>query len=57
MSEHKGDTIPCVGCEVTGCKYNTIDRRCCATEIRVRSEKAENKGETYCSTFCPRGCC
>ena len=47
MSEHKGDTIPCVGCEVTGC----------ATEIHVRSEKAENKGETYCSTFCPRGCC
>ena len=44
MSEHKGDTIPCVGCEVTGCKYNTIDRRCCATEIHVRSEKADNKG-------------
>ena len=46
-----------VGCDVTGCKYNTVDCRCSAEKISVQNEKASTKGETYCSTFCPRGCC
>ncbi len=46
---------PGVGCDVTNCKYNTIDCRCCAGRISVQNEKAASKGETYCSTFCPRG--
>ena len=46
-----------VGCDVTGCKYNTIDCRCTAEKINVQNEKAATKGETYCSTFCPRGSC
>lgn len=58
MSEKKTrDTTPGVGCEVTGCKYNTIDCRCSAARISVQNEKAATKGETYCSTFCPRGTC
>ena len=32
---------PGVGCDVTNCS--------------VQNEKAASKGETYCSTFCPRG--
>ena len=57
MPESKHDFLPGVGCDVTSCKYNTVDCRCSAETIRVRSEKAETKGETYCSTFCPRGSC
>ena len=55
MSESRHDILPGVGCDVTGCKFNTVDCRCCAENIRVRNEKAETKGETYCSTFRPRG--
>ena len=57
MSESKHDILPGVGCDVMNCKFNTVDCRCCAETIRVRSEKAETKGETYCSTFRPRGSC
>ena len=46
---------PGVACDVSACKYNTIDCRCCAGRISVQNEKAASKGETYCSTFCPRG--
>ena len=58
MSNRKNkSTIPGVGCDVTGCKYNTVDSHCSAERINVQNEKASTKGETYCSTFCPRGCC
>lgn len=49
------DAIPGVDCGVTNCKYNTIDCHCSASHINVQNEKACTKGETYCSTFCPRG--
>ena len=48
---------PGVACDVSACKYNTIDCRCSAAHISVQNENANTKGETYCSTFCPRGCC
>ncbi len=51
------DTNPGVGCDVTACKYNTIDCKCSAAKISVQNERAATKGETYCSTFCPRGSC
>lgn len=58
MSEKKrSDTAPGVACDVNGCKYNTMDCRCSASRISVQNEKAATKGETYCSTFCPRGTC
>ena len=58
MTDRKhGGPNPGVGCDVTGCKYNTIDCRCTAEKISVQNEKAATKGETYCSTFCPRGSC
>ena len=46
-----------VGCDATNCKYNTIDSKCSASNIKVKNEKATTKTETFCSTFCPRGCC
>lgn len=46
-----------VGCDATNCKYNTIDCKCSASHIKVENEKAKSKTETFCSTFCPRGCC
>lgn len=56
MSDKKHiENNPGVGCDVTNCKYNTIDCRCNASKISVQNEKACTKGETYCSTFCPRG--
>jgi len=58
MSEKRNrDELSGVGCDVTNCKYNTVDCHCSASHISVQNEKASSKGETYCSTFCPRGCC
>lgn len=58
MSDKKNcDCQPNVGCDVSSCKYNTIDCRCSANKISVQNEKACSKGETYCSTYCPRGTC
>ena len=54
--KNKGNN-PGVGCDVSACKYNTIDCRCSAREISVQNENANTKSETYCSTFCPRGSC
>ena len=41
------DIIPGVGCDVSSCKYNTTDCKCCANHISVQNEKANSKGETY----------
>ena len=58
MTDKKhGAPNPGVGCDVTNCKYNTIDCRCSAAHISVQNENANTKSETYCSTFCPRGSC
>ena len=51
------NAIPHVGCDVTNCKYNTADCHCTAEKISVHNSNAVTKGETYCSTFCPRGTC
>ena len=51
------DQITGVGCDVSNCKYNTIDSKCSASHIDVQNERATTKSETYCATFCPRGCC
>lgn len=39
----RNDVIPGVGCDVTNCKYNTIDCRCSASKISVQNEKANTK--------------
>ena len=51
------DQITGVGCDVTNCKYNTIDSKCSASHIDVQNDRATTKSETYCATFCPRGSC
>ena len=59
MNEKKSSDsrITGVGCDAGNCKYNTVDSRCSASNIKVKNEKATTKTETFCSTFCPRGCC
>lgn len=58
MSEKKNcEKLPCVGCDVSACKYNTPDCRCTASRISVQNERAVTKGETYCSTFSPKSSC
>jgi len=46
-----------VSCDVSRCKYNTTDKKCSASGIKVQNEGATTQSETYCSTFCARGCC
>ena len=55
MNTREKECNPGVGCDVTACKYNTVDCRCSAEHINVKNERALTKGETYCGTFCPRG--
>ena len=57
MNTGEKDRNPGVGCDVTACKYNTVDYHCSAEQIKVKNERALTKGETYCGTFCPRGTC
>ncbi len=58
MSDKKTRTSsPASAATSQAAKYNTVDCRCSAEQISVQNEKASTKGETYCSTFCPRGCC
>ena len=51
------DQITGVGCDVSNCKYNTIDSKCSASHIDVQNDRATTKSQTYCATFRPRGCC
>ena len=55
MNTREKECNPGVGCDVTACKYNTVDCRCSAEHIKVKNERALTKGETYCGTVCPRG--
>ena len=57
MNTREKECNPGVGCDVTACKYNTVDYHCSAEQIKVKNERALTKGETYCGTFCPRGTC
>ena len=59
MSEKKMNhsEITGVGCDVSTCKYNTIDNKGADSQIKVQNERATTKSETFCGTFCPRGCC
>lgn len=44
-----------VGCDVTNCKYNDVECKCCTAEhILVENKSAVNKGETFCDTFTPK---
>ena len=46
-----------IGCDVTNCTYNENGTKCTAQHIVVENKRATTQAETYCSTFCPRGCC
>ena len=55
----KGDTessITNVGCDVKNCKFNDLSGGyCTAVQIDVQNRTANNKAETYCNTFLPKG--
>ena len=40
MEKKNARPNPGVGCDVTACKYNTIDCRCTAAKISVQNENA-----------------
>ena len=40
MSEKSKSMNPGVGCDVSACKYNTVDCHCSAERISVQNEKA-----------------
>lgn len=47
-----------VCCHVCNCVHHTQTDCCDAQKIDVANDKAQQKGETFCSTFSPRsGCC
>jgi hypothetical protein len=48
------DTLPGVACGVASCKYHGTSDCCNAHGITVQNDKAQRKGETFCSTFIPR---
>ena len=38
MNTREKEPNPGVGCDVTACKYNTVDCRCSAEHIKVKNE-------------------
>ena len=40
-----------VGCTVKDCRYHAAENKCRASKITVSNEHAQNKTETFCSTF------
>ena len=40
-----------VNCTVTTCSHHGDNNTCHADDIKVGTEYAEDKGETFCSTF------
>ena len=41
-------------CDVKNCQYHDCETHCTAKQIIVGPSKAENSGETACTTFKPR---
>ena len=58
MSENMSGNsrVTAVGCSVENCTWHTKENRCAAKRINVQNEKAQKMGETFCSTFEPKGC-
>ena len=58
MNQNNNNTqLSGVGCSVSGCKYHTMDNCCSAEHISVQNENAQQKAETFCSTFTPKASC
>ena len=48
------DCLDGVSCSVTSCVYHCHGDNCDAKRIKVASENAEMKMETFCSTVSPK---
>ncbi len=52
MSEkNKPEHVKNVGCIVKDCRFHSDADRCHAEHITVSNAEAQNKAETFCSTF------
>jgi len=49
-----GDHIEGILCDVKNCQYHDCETHCTAKQIIVGPSKAENSGDTACTTFKPR---
>ena len=49
--KNKPDHVKNVGCIVKECRYHSDKDRCRAEHITVSNESAQDKTETFCSTF------
>lgn len=47
----KTEHVKNVGCIVKDCRFHADSDRCRAAHITVSNEHAQNKAETFCSTF------
>ena len=48
------DHIVGILCDVKNCQYHDCETHCTAKQIIVGPSKAENSGDTACTTFKPR---
>ena len=54
-NDHKNEgCLDGVRCSVVSCIYNNKGDNCEAKKIKVASENAEMKMDTFCSTFSPK---
>lgn len=49
--KHNEDKLDGVSCTVSTCTYNSTGNICTAKRIKVGTEYAEKKAETFCATF------
>lgn len=47
-------TIKGIVCDVTNCKYHSIDCKCTAKQINVGPGYASSSADTVCGTFKPK---
>ena len=51
QDQMKNDKLNGVACSVTTCSYHKGDNTCHAAGIKVGTEYAVDKSETFCSTY------
>jgi len=49
--EHRDERLTGVNCSVTTCSYHENDNSCHAANIKVGTEYACDKSETFCTTY------
>lgn len=50
-ADHKNGHLNGVSCTVATCQYHGMSNCCNAEQIKVGTEYAQDKADTFCSTF------